>query len=1256
MPLLWSSWSYCCFLPVTSQEQWSSTCHYQQRTVKRKCPDAIGGTLLDKRTLPSSILLESITNIQNTNEKPKKIGINEKIENNQKYIEKQETEIIYPYHPEEHIILPAILEINGKKLPTFALLDSGATSSFINQTLVTENNLPSIKKKEPRILEVIDGRPISSGNVTHETPPVLLTIGAHSETLVLDVVQLGHYPVILGVPWLKKHNPHIYWSLHQLHFNACPRDCGGPFPPVSALAEYPIDASLLPLVGSSSFEDSCKETPSLSVDILVPQVHHEYLEIFSKEAADLLPVHRSYDHTIPLVEGSSPPYGPIYSLSAIELKALAEYLDENLRKGFIRPSTSPAGAPILFVKKKDGSLRLCVDYRGLNKITIKNRYPLPLIHELLDRLQGAHIFTRIDLRGAYNLVRIAKGEEWKTAFRTRYGHFEYLVMPFGLTNAPATFQNLMNDILRDFLDVFVIVYLDDILIFSKTKEDHIGHVSQVLDRLQKTGLVARAEKCEFHKSEVEFLGYVMSSVGVKMDAKKLLAIKSWPPPASITDVQAFLGFANFYRRFIWNYSKIAAPLTTLLKKDASFRFDGKALEAFEFLKNAFMSAPILMHFDPSLQTIIETDASDYALGAVLSQISLDKQTHPVAYYSRKFTEAELNYDIYDKEMLAIVAAIREWRPNLEGSRYPFTIYTDHKNLEYFITTKSLNRRQARWAEFLAGYDFTIIYRPGEKNGKADAMSRRHDYRPQRGECDSIKPLSLLKPNQLLLSTACVSTTDSAFLDKIREALLNDQYYLEKKQTLLQNQVQSASEVTSRENFEIKNDLLYCDKAIYVPDITTLRQEVLKRHHDDFKAGHFGITKTLELVSRHFWWPGVRKYVKNYVLTCDQCQRSKTPRHKPHGLLQPLPVPHRPWISISMDFIVKLPLSQGYDSILVVVDRFSKMAHFIPCCETITTPEVASLFLENIFKHHGLPSDIVSDRGSVFVSKFWQRLMELLKVKTNTSTSHHPQSDGQTERVNAVLEQYLRSYCNYQQNDWVSLLTFAQFSYNNASHSATGTSPFFANYGYHPTCDPQLSLESKVPAAEGYILEIQKLHESLAENITASQANYSKFYNRKVKESPVFLPGVKVWLMRKFIKTDRPCEKLDHRRLGPFNIIEKIGNLAYRLELPSSMKIHNVFHVSLLEAYHEDSTPGRFQVPPAPIEMSGHQMFEIEGILDSRIYRKQLQYLVQWKGYGPQDNTWEPLESLETVQDLVEEFHRLNPRKPRPPRASFGARP
>jgi hypothetical protein len=374
---------------------------------------------------------------------------------------------------------------------------------------------------------------------------------------------------------------------------------------------------------------------------------------------------------------------------------------------------------------------LCVDYRGLNAITVKNRHPLPLVSETLDRLSRAKYFTKLDLKDAYYRIPIRRGDEWKTAFRTRYGHFEYMVMPFGLTNAPATFQAYINRSLAGLLDQSCVVYLDDILIYSETYEEHVRHVREVLARLRKFALYASLKKCFFFQQEVEFLGYIVSTAGVSIDPSRIATVVDWPVPRSFHEVQQFLGFANFYRRFIYSYSKVVAALTSLLKgakngkKTGPFIWSEGEEHAFREIKTAFTQAPVLRHYDPALRLRLETDASAFAIAAILSQL-FDSEWHPVAFWSRKMIPAERNYETHDQELLAVVEAFKQWRQYFEGAPHAIRVLVDHANLRGFMKVKQLNGRQARWATFLASFDFTIEHQAGKRN-PADTPSRRSDY-------------------------------------------------------------------------------------------------------------------------------------------------------------------------------------------------------------------------------------------------------------------------------------------------------------------------------------------------------------------------------------------------------------------------------------------------------------------------------------------------------------------------------------------------
>jgi RNase H-like domain found in reverse transcriptase/Reverse transcriptase (RNA-dependent DNA polymerase)/Integrase zinc binding domain/Chromo (CHRromatin Organisation MOdifier) domain/Integrase core domain len=986
----------------------------------------------------------------------------------------------------------------------------------------------------------------------------------------------------------------------------------------------------------------------------IPTVYIEFLEVFGKDV-EILPPHRPTDHAIDLEPGSKLPHGRIYNLSETELKALKAYIETNLAKGFITRSTSPAASPILFVKKKDGSLRLCVDYRELNKQTIKNRYPLPLISEMLDRISGARIFTKLDLRDAYNLIRIRKGDEYKTAFRTRYGQFEYRVMPFGLTNAPATFQAYMDECLGPYLDDFAICYLDDILIFSSDPEQHEEHVKRVLSRLREYRLYCKATKCEFSVPEVRFLGFVVSANGVAMEPDRICTIEDWPTPESIKDIQILLGFANFYRRFIRKYAKITAPITDLLKGKADqWEWSREAEQAFQKLKRAFMEAPILQHFDPERPITLQTDASGFAIAGILNQEDDDGVLKPVCFYSRKCSPAEQNYDTYDRELLAIVESFKHWRHYLEGARHRILVRCDHKNLEYFQTTKLLSRRQARWAEILSAYDFEIEYLEGKRN-PADGPSRRPDY-----EEGYERPMERLLATlgASFATTAAADATATVTVESYSDILPNIKQAQASDQLAKDVQGKHGSELTrdseatgGPEKWKVIDGALTYEGRIYVPADDKLRARVIRMFHDAPESGHFGILRTAELASRDFYWPAMDITVRKYVTACEVCHRVKAPRHARYGENMAIPPPDRPWEGITMDFVTDLPESteSAYTSILVVVDRLTKMAIYLPCRKDIDSPELARLFFENVICQHGVPDNVITDRGSQFTSRFWNRVCTHMSTDHRLSTAFHPQTDGQTERQNQTMEQYLRAYVNYEQDNWVELLPLAQFAYNNSVHASTKMTPFFANHGYHPEMQFKRPKDpAKLPserAADEYAGKLQEIHARLQENVREAQEYQTKHAGGKPM---TFRVGEKVWLSTRNIKTSRMSKKLDYKRIGPYPIAKVINKNAYRLDLPKTLRIHNVFHVSLLDRY---TPPVVGQTPSEPLPTvvgdDGEEEWEVERILDSKRRYRKLHYLVQWAGYDYVRTSWEPAENLENATELVEEFHRENPGKPKP---------
>ena len=1119
----------------------------------------------------------------------------------------------------------------------------------------------------------------------------------------------------------------------------------------------------------------------------VPDQYSQYSDVFSDELAGTLAPNSEYDHAIDLEPGQHPPHMPIYNLSERELGILKEYLASALEKGWIRPSKSPAGAPILFVPKKDGSMRMCIDYRGLNKITVKNRFPLPLISELLDRLSHAKIFSKLDLRDAYHRLRIKEGDEWKTAFRTRYGHYEYRVMPFGLTNAPATFQSYIHQALGGLLDTICVVYLDDILIFSHFEEEHIEHVSMILERLRTWKLYAKRSKCTFHTTTTDFLGFVVSPYGVHMDPARVQSILEWPEPESYRDVQVFLGFANFYRRFIHDYSALARPLNDLIKaaqqegaksgkkKDLKFlkrewEWPEDASAAFRTLRGAFTQAPVLRHFDPALPCMVISDASDAARAAILLQPQEDAvngaqpQTHwhPVAYYSLSFKGPELRYEIHDKELLAIVDAFKVWRHYLEGARHTVRVITDHNNLKYFMTTKVLNGRQARWAEKLAAYDFQIEYKKGESN-PADGPSRRPDYFKGFKEETIVANRSLMLPTlqqklevkgqpfaattaEAEVALRCAKSTlrerspapggtslVAPAITRRAARITDDESESDSSdstdgnarsrtspgpqpdshdengslarsplaQSLVPRSDASAAaegesswtedppeqltefikSVQDRDPFVAEhkarlassdpdgndwqfdqNGLLRCQGRVWIPRCEPLKLEILRRNHDDDVGGHYGTKRTTNILRMKYEWAKMRDDIQQYIKTCDVCQRSKARRHKPYGVLHPIAPPSEPHRDFSMDFITDLPpiVQDGkvYDSVLVVIDRFSKHVRYIPTSKTVDAQGLAQLIYSEVTLNTGPPRSIISDRGTVFTSEYWQTICYELNVRRRMSTAFHPQTDGQTERQNQELENYLRVYCTYHQDNWLPLLKIAAYAYNSSFHESTKAQPLHLHTGVTPDVmdgvpenalgegetapsgDPA-ELRDPAPADERALehLERTKAARTKARDLMMhAQDLQAKHYNKK-RTDQSYAVGDKVLLSGKNLRTLRPSRKLSSKYLGPFEILSRKGKAAYTLALPASMsRTHPTFHVSLLEPYFSRAGAQPEVVPEMDedgTEADSH--YEIEEIVDHKTQSGTTLYRIKWLGYGPEENSWLAADELDNAETTVNEY-------------------
>jgi archaellum component FlaC len=1091
-----------------------------------------------------------------------------------------------------------VAKVNGRS--THALVDTGATHNFITEDEARRLELNihhggGMLKTVNAVAKPLNG--VVQG--------VELRLGSWHGPIDISVAQMDDFKFVLGLDFLRKVNAIPLPSFGSMCILEKGSSC---MVPTVSMGTEARQLSAMQLAkgwkkGEPTFiaQLSVDSEVTTNEDVLptaMVKVLEDNSDVMPATLPRKLPPRREVDHRIELEPGAKPPAMAPYRMAPPELEELRKQLTELVDTGRIRPSKAPYGAPVLFQKKSDGTLRMCVDYRALNKVTVKNKYPIPLIADLFDRLGSAKIYTKVDLQKGYYQVRIAEGDEPKTTCITRYGSYEWLVMPFGLTNAPATFCTLMNKIFYPYLDKFVVVYLDDIVIYSNTLEEHVEHLKIIFQVLRENELFIKKEKCSFAQEEVGFLGHIIGHGSLKMDGAKVKAINEWEHPTKVTELRSFLGLVNYYRRFIKGYSARAAPLTDLLKKSQGWDWSVRSQKAFDELKAAVMKEPVLALPDFNKNFEVQTDASDFAIGGVLMQGG-----HPIAFESRKLNDAERRYTVQEKEMTAIIHCLRVWRHYLLGSH--FVIKTDNVATSYFQSQKKLSPKQARWQDFLAEFDYVMEYKPGKANVVADALSRKAEL-------------------------AAISQATSTLLEEIRRGMEHD--------PVARMLMQSAQEGKTR-RFWLEDGLLYTTgQRVFVPKWNNLRRDVIRECHDTKWAGHPGIDRTLALIERTYYWPQMRDQVETYVRTCLVCQQDKIEQKLPGGLLDPLPVPDQPWDVITMDYITALPKSEGFKSIIVIVDRFSKYATFIPATKDCTAEETARLLFKYVVKYWGLPKNIVSDRDPRFTGKLWTELFKLLGTDLHFSSSFHPQTDGQTERVNALLECYLRHFVSANQQNWAKLMDIAQFSYNLQKSESTGHSPFELATGRQPTTPDTLSVVGNLGRSPGAI----KMAKSWGDHMDLARSCLEKARKRMkkwadVKRRPLeFNIGdqVLVKIRPRQFKTYRAVHKgLVRKYEGPFPVIAKVGRVSYRLDLQNTMKIHPVFHVSMLKPYKPDvEDPERNKSRRAPPIVTKSFEEDVETILADRVVRRTgvqpyTQYLVKWKKRPESEATWENVGDL-----------------------------
>ncbi|KAG9447555.1 hypothetical protein H6P81_013683 [Aristolochia fimbriata] len=935
--------------------------------------------------------------------------------------------------------------------------------------------------------------------------------------------------MVLGVSWLATLGPvltdyaardfefdykgaRIHWKGEQAH-GVQPTRCNSRV--CAASMKLMLSPHSFALELSPNEHEQVRDYPTELSNIL-----ETFSDVFQKPQG--LPPQRAQDHAIHLLPNSRPVNIKPYRYPYFQKQEMERLIIDMLKDGIIQPSTSPFSSPVLLVRKKDGTWRFCVDYRALNVVTVRDRFPIPTIDELFDELHGAQYFSKLDLLAGYHQIRIKAEDVEKTAFRTHNGHYEFLVMPFGLSNAPSTFQAIMNDVFRPYLRRFVLVFFDDILIYSPSWESHLEHVKVVLQLLREHQLVAKQSKCLFGQTQVDYLGHIICQHGLAVDPSKISTIQQWPQPKNVREVRSFLGLAGYYRRFIRHYAQIASPLTDLLRKDA-FLWNEDTQQAFETLKERLSSTPVLTLPDFSVEFQVETDASGLGIGAILSQ-----RGHPVAFFSQKLCSRMQKASTYHREMYAIT--------------------------------------QAKEMEAILAWKFV-------------------------------------------------------FVDDLKEANKSHPELLELQQKLQDNP-------DALPNYSFREGLLFYRGKLIIPSDSPLRLQLLHEYHSSPIGGHAGTARTFHRLSSNFSWKHMRRDVQHYVATCQTCQQMKDSFQRPAGLLQPLSIPGMVFEQISMDFITCLPSSKGKATIMTVVDRLSKYGHFIPLPASFTSRQVAEAFVAEIIRLHGPPSSIITDRDPRFLHSFWQEVNRLQGTSLAQSTDYHPQTDGQTEALNKCVEMYLRCFVSDSPHNWLTMLPWAEYWYNTAFQTIAGLTPLQVLYGRElPTMTRYILGSSSNDMVEKYMLSRDEVLVVLKHNLSQAQGLMKEIADRKRRDLQLAVDDwvyVKLQPYRQASIRLHHHHKLGRRYFGPYRVLKRIGEVAYKLELLEAARIHPVFHVSLLKkcvgSPDQQITPLIITDDISPLDMKPEVVLGQRVILQDG--KPVEQVLIRWAGMGSSEATWE----------------------------------
>ena len=883
-----------------------------------------------------------------------------------------------------------------------------------------------------------------------------------------------------------------------------------------------------------------------------------YSDVFSRGDSD---VGRTdlVQHSIPLLDGTKPIRQPPRRLGAEKDKEVEEQVAQLVQKGMVEPTDGSWSSPVVLVRKKDQSWRLCVDYRRLNAVTRKDAYPLPRIDDSLDALSGSIFFSTLDLVSGYWQVPLDEEAQQRAAFVTRGGLWRWKVLPFGLTSAPATFERLMERVLKGLQWRTLLLYLDDIIVFSKDFPSHLERLEEVFQRFRAARLKLKPGKCQLFQKEVSYLGHIVSQDGVATDPEKVEAVRNWPSPKCVQEVRSFLGFVGYYRRFCPDFATISRPLNILTSKDSSFKWEQDEENAFQTLKQLLTEAPVLTYPDPSKSYILDTDASNEAAGAVLSQ-EVNGEERVVAYFSKTFSPPQRNYCVTRRELLAVVLAVTHFRPYLYGRK--FLLRTDHASLIWLYKRSDPSHQIARWLELLAEFEFTLEHRAGSKHGNADGLSRctdcpqctrieSRDGGPTHAEIQTtIQPqvgAVALKPYVDQAELEQFQDTPNTPIAIIKETLMTG--VAPDPRLVETSDAELGKYVSLLPRMEVRAGILKIRGQDPDKDIWTvvcprpLREPIIWEIH---RQGHIGMDRTIKRIQKEWYWPGLTADTRRLINSCEVCQASKHSNPVANSNRQRLQA-GRPWQIVSLDLVGPFPATpRGNTNILVLSDHFTRWRDAIPV-QNGSAENIAEVLEERIFCYFGIPERLHTDQGAQFESRLMAELCALWGISKSRTTPYHPQSNGVVERGNRDLGDMLRALLlNRSEDDWDLLLPYIMRSIRASPHHATSETPNFLMIGREVRLPEHLLYgpeAGETYSREQYALEVQKRLETAHDLLRKNQL---LIRTTDRQEKPSFQVGQLVWLRTKRFSKGS-SQKLQPKYSGPYTVMEASKNHTYLIE-------------------------------------------------------------------------------------------------------------